>query len=137
MKCIVDQSDYSGEEDAPQTGYYQWVTFFFAIQVFNVGNQLIREYCWTKVSFSGSIHLPRFILKIRKQKENVKKPHERIILKENIGITQILDPSHETGFPILGFMMMIGYIQNCTFYNLIFIFNLHFVRMCVQYTNYE
>jgi len=32
MKCIVDQSDYSGEEDAPQTGYYQWVTFFFAIQ---------------------------------------------------------------------------------------------------------
>ena len=34
MKCIVDQSDYSGEEDAPQTGYYQWVTFMFAIQVF-------------------------------------------------------------------------------------------------------
>jgi hypothetical protein len=33
MKCIVDQSDYSGEEDAPQTSYYQWVTFFFAIQV--------------------------------------------------------------------------------------------------------
>lgn len=32
MKCIVDQSDYSGEEDAPQTSYYQWVTFFFAIQ---------------------------------------------------------------------------------------------------------
>ena len=33
MKCIVDQSDYAGEEDAPQTSYYQWVTFFFAIQV--------------------------------------------------------------------------------------------------------
>ena len=33
MKCIVDQSDYTSEEDAPQTGYYQWVTFFFAIQV--------------------------------------------------------------------------------------------------------
>jgi hypothetical protein len=32
MKCIVDQSDYDGPEDAPQTGYYQWVTFIFAIQ---------------------------------------------------------------------------------------------------------
>jgi len=32
MKCIVDQSDYTRAEDAPQTGYYQWVTFFFAIQ---------------------------------------------------------------------------------------------------------
>eukprot|EP00088_Acartia_fossae_P035740 TRINITY_DN36869_c0_g1_i1.p1 TRINITY_DN36869_c0_g1~~TRINITY_DN36869_c0_g1_i1.p1 ORF type:complete len:424 (-),score=70.36 TRINITY_DN36869_c0_g1_i1:104-1375(-) len=32
MKCIVDQSDYNGPEDAPQTGYYQWVTFVFAIQ---------------------------------------------------------------------------------------------------------
>jgi hypothetical protein len=41
MKCIVDQSDYSGEEDAPQTSYYQWVTFFFAIQVKGLSQEIL------------------------------------------------------------------------------------------------
>ena len=42
MKCIVDQSDYDGPEDAPQTGYYQWVTFIFAIQVSSVASTVLK-----------------------------------------------------------------------------------------------
>eukprot|EP00092_Neocalanus_flemingeri_P010764 GFUD01011593.1.p1 GENE.GFUD01011593.1~~GFUD01011593.1.p1 ORF type:complete len:526 (+),score=111.55 GFUD01011593.1:72-1649(+) len=32
MKCIVDQSGVVSEDTAPETQYYQWVTFVFAIQ---------------------------------------------------------------------------------------------------------
>ena len=32
MKCIVDQDKVINEDTAPQTQYYQWVTFVFAIQ---------------------------------------------------------------------------------------------------------
>ena len=32
LKCIVDLDGVIGEDDSPQTQYYQWVTFVFAIQ---------------------------------------------------------------------------------------------------------
>jgi len=32
LKCIVDQENVTDEKDAPDTSYYQWVTFVFAIQ---------------------------------------------------------------------------------------------------------
>ena len=39
MKCIVDQYDdvtkrkFDSADDAPDTSYYQWVVFVFALQV--------------------------------------------------------------------------------------------------------
>ena len=33
VKCIVDLDGVESEDDAPDTSYYQWVTFMFAIQV--------------------------------------------------------------------------------------------------------
>ena len=33
MKCIVELEGVESEDDAPDTAYYQWVTFFMAIQV--------------------------------------------------------------------------------------------------------
>ena len=33
MKCIVDLDGIESEDDAPDTSYYQWVTFMFVIQV--------------------------------------------------------------------------------------------------------
>jgi len=32
VKCIVDQEDIKSPHDAPDTSYYQWVTFVFALQ---------------------------------------------------------------------------------------------------------
>ena len=32
MKCIVELEGVESEDDAPDTAYYQWVTFFMAIQ---------------------------------------------------------------------------------------------------------
>ena len=71
MKCIVDQSDYSGEEDAPQTGYYQWVTFMFAIQVFLDGyyrcpvDRLLKVmtgyYQWVTFMFAIQVFFERLL----------------------------------------------------------------------------
>ena len=33
MKCIVDLDGVESADMAPDTSYYQWVTFMFAIQV--------------------------------------------------------------------------------------------------------
>ena len=33
VKCIVDLDGVESADDAPDTSYYQWVTFMFAIQV--------------------------------------------------------------------------------------------------------
>ena len=38
MKCIVDLDGIESEDDAPDTSYYQWVTFMFAIQVIFIIN---------------------------------------------------------------------------------------------------
>ena len=32
MKCIVDLEGIESEDDAPDTSYYQWVTFFLLFQ---------------------------------------------------------------------------------------------------------
>ena len=32
LKCIVELEGVESEDDAPDTAYYQWVTFFMAIQ---------------------------------------------------------------------------------------------------------
>ena len=33
LRCIVEQEGVNSEDDAPDTSYYQWVTFMFCIQV--------------------------------------------------------------------------------------------------------
>ena len=33
MKCIVELEGVESVDDAPDTSYYQWVTFMFCIQV--------------------------------------------------------------------------------------------------------
>ena len=33
LKCIVEQEGVMSADDAPDTSYYQWVTFMFCIQV--------------------------------------------------------------------------------------------------------
>ena len=33
FQCIVELEGVESEDDAPDTAYYQWVTFFMAIQV--------------------------------------------------------------------------------------------------------
>ena len=38
MKCIVELEGVESEDDAPDTAYYQWVTFFMAIQASVVTN---------------------------------------------------------------------------------------------------
>ena len=33
LKCIVDQEGFKTSDDAPDTAFYQWVTFMMILQV--------------------------------------------------------------------------------------------------------
>ena len=44
MRCISDQDGFESEDDAPDTAYYQWVTF---MQIFQAGMFLLPYKIWS------------------------------------------------------------------------------------------
>ena len=47
-----------------------------------------------------------FYLRIRKQKDNIKIPHELYVLTKILVSTKLPDPINDTGIPKLGFMII-------------------------------
>ena len=58
MKCIVDLDGVESADMAPDTSYYQWVTFMFAIQVTHSQLGIILTTCITHLSQALIFFLP-------------------------------------------------------------------------------
>ena len=76
MKCIVDQTGVTEEnkdEAAPDTSYYQWVTFMFALQAafFYLP---YKEQCYYLISLSF------YSVNIRRRRKEI------LFHRENIGL---------------------------------------------------